>query len=425
GKWAVALAALIGTSSGPVAADTAVCPPSLEIECSLSAFATLAYAVSDNKTRYLHSIDSSGSMRADSLAGSQLDVHFNPKWGMTFQGVIKPPLDKDTGWEPVLSWAFLSYRPSNEWLIRVGKLRPPLFIYSQNMEVGITYDQVRPPPEFYSISSMYDLIGGSVGKTWALDDGSEVTLEGYVGGREQPGRHYDSGAGSASYGKNDVRSAGLVLSRSTEGLLLRAGFHAGRIWRLDGNGLYYQTYQPVALPFPSPLGGTLYRPDGPLTKADFYIYTVGVDWSFDDWQLTSEFALKSLPEIKIVGPSYGGYVTLARKIKDWTPYITLAGIRTGDDQLELFQNLNNTPVPLLVRGAPTNLPASYHQTLAGEVQVYDQWSLTLGSAYRLSSTTKLKAEWMHTEVGVGSVLFDGLKANSRVNIFTVSISKTF
>jgi hypothetical protein len=129
--------------------------PSLHVaavDFAVTGFGTLGYAVSDQDFRYLRYIDNGGTFKADSLLGVQVETRFSPAWGGTIQGVASAPRAHDNGYEAKLRWAFLSYRPTNEWLLRVGRLRPPVLIRTQNAEVGVTYDEARLPVEEYSLS---------------------------------------------------------------------------------------------------------------------------------------------------------------------------------------------------------------------------------------------------------------------------------
>ena len=78
------------------------------------------------------------------------------------------------------SWAFLSYRPTNDWLIRAGKQRIPLYLYSETVDVGVTYDFARLPTEMYSIISSDDFTGLSFSKNWGMENG-DLSLDGYWG----------------------------------------------------------------------------------------------------------------------------------------------------------------------------------------------------------------------------------------------------
>ncbi len=149
-------------------------------EVSISGFGTLGYAVSDKEYAYQRFIDDNGTIRRDTVFGLQADVKINGQFSMTLQGKIAPSDKDDKNWDPVLSWAFLSYRPTNDWLFRLGKLRVPIYLNSESMDVGVTYDMARLPAEMYSMAPANDFVGASFSKTWNACIG-DLMLDGYWG----------------------------------------------------------------------------------------------------------------------------------------------------------------------------------------------------------------------------------------------------
>ena len=115
-------------------------------EFAITGYGTLGYARSDEDFRYLRYIDRDGTLKADSLLGLQLEARFDPKWSATVQVVASAPRTRDSGYEAAIRWAFVGFRPENDWLLRFGRLRPPVLINTQNAEVGVTYDQEGFPP---------------------------------------------------------------------------------------------------------------------------------------------------------------------------------------------------------------------------------------------------------------------------------------
>src|ERR1044071_9446964 len=99
-----------------------MCTGAQAADFTLSGFATMGYARSDQDFRYLRYIDNGGTLKADSLVGAQAEARFNPEWGATVQAVASAPRTRDEGVEAKVRWAFLSFRPDNEWLFRVGRL---------------------------------------------------------------------------------------------------------------------------------------------------------------------------------------------------------------------------------------------------------------------------------------------------------------
>src|SRR6185369_2047376 len=87
-------------------------------EFNWSGFGTAGYAISDNANRYQRFITDRGTFNRDSVFGGQLDVKFNQQFGATIQARLAPAADSDSRWEPSLAWAFLSWRPLDDFLLR-------------------------------------------------------------------------------------------------------------------------------------------------------------------------------------------------------------------------------------------------------------------------------------------------------------------
>ena len=94
----------------------------------------------ENKTNYL----------ADTVFGLQLDTKISVNTRFSAQLVAK---DKDNSFDVEAEWLFVSHRLSNNVDIRAGRLRLPIYLISETILVGQSYDWVRPPFEVYSISA--------------------------------------------------------------------------------------------------------------------------------------------------------------------------------------------------------------------------------------------------------------------------------
>ncbi|MDP2266474.1 MAG: hypothetical protein Q8J70_07995, partial [Thiobacillus sp.] len=150
------------------------------VDYLLSGYGTIGYAQSDQENAYLRFIDDNGSFKRDTVLGAQLSARFNPEWSATIQAKLATATDSDKDVKATLSWAFLSYRPTDDWLFRVGKLRIPFYLNSENADVGTTFTPARLPIEVYSTAATVDFVGASFAKTWQIKE-SELILDGYWG----------------------------------------------------------------------------------------------------------------------------------------------------------------------------------------------------------------------------------------------------
>ena len=393
------------------------------VDVNLSAFGTIGYAQSDQDFKYLRYIDDDGTLKADSLVGVQAEFQFDPQWGATVQAVGSAPRTKDDGYEAKFRWAFLSFRPDNEWLFRVGRVRPPVFLNSQNSEVGVTYDQVRLPPEVYSLSPVYDFDGAAVTKTWATAKG-DVNVDAYWGKANLKFRFHSQSAPPQPYFAERVTVKGLIVSYSPGALVLRGGAHHANVQSKEPVPVA-ERYTPTPIPGPSPIGGTLFVPTGFRWDFPVSIITFGADWRPGDWRVTAEFLHRIVPDSDIAFASKSGYVTIARQFGKWTPYATYARLLSDPNVRDAYKAIYGVPVPLAVQGPPTFVPSNFNAEQADRISVYDQYSTGLGTSYSFSSTSKLKFEWMRTKIGLASSLTDGDANNKSVNVFSLSYSAAF
>jgi hypothetical protein len=287
----------------------------------------------------------------------------------------------------------------------------------------VTYDQARLPQEVYSLSPVYDFDGGAVTKTWSLEN-SEINLDAYWGKADLKFRLPQRNAAQPMYIPERVRATGLILSHTKDSLVLRGGAHRATIELGDGQ-MAPGPFTPTPIPFPPPIGGTLYLPGSAFSKFDVTVLTLGADWRAGDWQVTGEYVQRILKDVKIGLGGKSAYVTLARHIGKWTPYVTHARLHSDSDTRGLYQAVNGTPVPLSAQVFPPFLPANFHRTLADAMGVFDQYSTMLGASYSFSATSKLKLEWMRTHIGLASSLADGDVHNKSFNVFSVSYSMAF
>jgi hypothetical protein len=89
----------------------------------------------------------------------------------------------------------------------------------------------------------------------------------------------------------------------------------------------------------------------------------------------------------------------------------------------VYTGINGTPVPLAAQAQ--GVPANFHGLLADQISVYDQYSTMLGTSYSFSATSKLKLEWMRTNIGLASSLADGNASNRSFTVLSLSYSVAF
>lgn len=372
--------------------------PASATDLSWSAFGTLGYAQSDGEYQYENFLDNSGTVKRDSRLGLQGTAEFTPHWSATVQARLAPSATDDGKWRATLPWAFVSYRASNDLLLRAGKLRMPMYLYSENMDVGASYAVQRMPTEVYSTAPTTDFTGASFSKSWPFALG-DLTLDGYAG---RTSLHPSSAEGS---GALRTRTAGLVLSLRNDDDTYRAGIQRalisvspGNYFTQAGNSSYNGIHDANSAgsgngsqpPMPSipGMGGEL----------DMRVFLLGADVGVGrNVRLVGEYARRRAADVVTPKNTQGAYLTLQYPAGPWTPYATVARLLTDKE----------------ARQASTN---GYFD---------DQSSAALGVSYALTPSSKLKAEWMHVKFGAGSSLVDSAGKASGKGLNVMSLSYSF
>jgi hypothetical protein len=405
---------------------------------SWSVFGTAGYAVSNRPWRYQRFIDDGGTFKRDSVLGAQLDLQFTPQWSATLQPRLAPASRSDREWDLTAAWAFAAWRPDNDWLLRVGKLRMPAMLRSEQLDVGQTYDELRVPAEVYSLLPANDFTGAYITRSWSRDSG-ELSLSLYRGNSPLQNRNRVwvregiPGALPAGVRFNDleIEVQGAVLTWRGAGLTTRAGLHHTRVHSTNGSPLlvrpswaglapgvgYWQTVN--GLPGPGV---------EQVSHSNNLAFTVGGEAELGaGWRVAAEL-LHVLPrEIEIGQDFTSGYVTAYRTWSALTAYATVSAIRPGHRLRQWVEQLEGTTVPAPVPGAAL-LNASM-RTRADVSPMFRQQSLALGASYTLTPRSKLKAEWLHTRAH-GSQFMDTpagepLLRTRRVDVLSASYSFAF
>lgn len=420
-------AALLAASCGPAAA----------VDLAWSGFATLGFARSDAPYTYQRSIDRNGTFDRDSVLAGQLDMRLTPQWSATVQAKAAPALRADHRWDLTASWAFVAWRPNDDWLLRAGRLRVPLFLYSETQDVGAANDMARTPNEMNAITPTPDFTGLYATRNWTLGE-REVTVDGYTGyanmayrqwSRESLGPGLSAGA---RFTDVRVRSTGLVLTVRGPDALWRAGIHKTNTRLASG--------QPMTVRFPrvdlAPGVGYWQVDDalpGPgvvrIPSIENLLFTFGAELQLGNgWRVAGELGRARQFDTELGADATAGYLALFKSIDRFTPYISVSRMLSSRSQREWYDRLSKATMPSFVPGAAQIVGA---QRAAADLQtVFDQHSVGLGMSYRLDASSKLKAEWMRTSIGKTSSMVDvppggASPSGTHVNVISINYSVAF
>lgn len=400
--------------------------PAQALDLTWSGFGTIGFAQSDKSYKYQRFIDNHGTLERDTILGGQLDARLSQQWSATIQAKVAPSDHNDTDWQASLAWAFVSWRPSDDWLIRAGKIRLPLMLNTENNDVGATFDFARLPQEVYSISPTTDVLGVSISKTWMLDS-YEWMLEGYSGHEKTYQRYYvrtvqPDGAGPGSlFTPFRMNSSGLVLTVRDIGNTFRIGVH-----EVVASRIGEQSHADIPFVHQGPYDYYDVRSGRRVSRLFIPVLTLGASVSLPaDFKMTAEYARVRVNSASEGLSRWGTYLAIDKRIGDWKPYIYYAKMRSTGKALDLYRAIEaSSHNPSL----PAPLP-NYQTFNADLVSGYDQWTGALGTSYRLSPVSLLKAEYAHTRTGVVSSFVDApvgsASGGQHINVFSFSYNFIF
>ena len=249
---------------------------------SISGFGSTSIAKTDNSTPLFvnREITDDTCYDCDTIFGLQADLSIVSNLNASVQ-VVKRPQDEWSS--PELEWAYLNYE-FNQFSFRAGKLRIPLFLVSEYFFVGQAYTWARPPQDVYdSILGFTSFEGVSATWQWDASDEIVVNITPYYGFGNDNKIEF---SGSEFNFESDYMAG---LSTEVSGFNYRVHL-----------GYMRSEYQVERLGLTSP-------------KETTNIYTLGGEYSYDQWQFMSEIQTDDIQT--------NWYVSAAYNINDFTPYL--------------------------------------------------------------------------------------------------------
>ncbi len=269
---------------------------------SLSGFGSTSWAKSDNDTPLLlhRDIEDTSCFDCDTIFGLQLDM-YHEGFHASAQ-VVKRPQDN---WNnPELEWAYLAYSHEN-WQVHLGRLRNPLFLYSEYYYVGQAYTPARPPSEVYnSILGITYFEGGSF--TWTQEFGEQYTLDitPFFGLKDDRKIQYND---MTTVDVKTHEMFGMNLSLSADNYRWNFAYLKSK---------YDNIIRISDLPDPIVVD----------KNSTIELFSLGAEYDFDNLTLTAE-AQKN-------DRLWSWYAMAAHRFGHWTPYISYAQQYNANDDLD-------------------------------------------------------------------------------------------
>jgi opacity protein-like surface antigen len=218
-------------------------------------------------------------------------------------------------WSPEIEWAFLSHTFDNDLTLRAGRLRVPLYMYSDYLEVNFAQPWLRPPEEVYAVVPVSSYEGVDFVYTIPFDE-AEWLFQAYTGVGSDP----DSETGFGTDVKYDD-VMGLATSFTYNSFTVRASY----VMTTLNSG------QAIAPGVGVPL---FYFDD-----SDTNFMGLGASYDDGDLLIVAEWTRSQVDATQSDDALYAGnwqdvdsaYISVAYRFGDITPYVTYAIMETSDD----------------------------------------------------------------------------------------------
>lgn len=285
---------------------------SLTDKFQFNGFISGAYISADNDAGYNYS-DNSTNLSQDSKLGFQGTFSISDNTQAVMQLMMRGEYD----WEVEAEWAYLSHKFDNGVQLRGGKLRVPLFMYSDYLDVGYAQPFARPPEEVYGTIPFSSYTGAGI--TYDVEyDESTLSMQAFGG---------ESDVKNTNVNLSNLMGANL--SWTDEVWTLR-GVYATAV--LDGDITRSARVNNSSLPAPIlPAGAYLTVESTILTLDDARGEFIGVGASYDNGEMLAVLEWTRAETDGAYPDTDAGYITLGYRIKAFTPYVTVAYLESQDN----------------------------------------------------------------------------------------------
>ena len=391
---------------------------------SWSGFGTLAYTRDDSDSLgFFRDLtqnkqpEQTGSFAIDSQLGVQLSYQFNPKFRATTQLVYA---DKSLyKFNTAVEWAFLGYKPQNDWDIRLGRMAIDLFEVSETRRIDYISTWMRPPAEMYAWITPYYIDGVDVTKSFIRGDNFwRVKLQ-Y--GQLESFVELADGSSIVEINVDDLIIASVSLDSFP---------WAFRTSLLTFDSSDVDTFGPDLvlalnglLQFPVP--GTVRTEAEDViaiiqeySGASVQYWQASANYRQNNWIFKAE-VVNVDTDARATPDGWAAYINLGYEFNQFTPYAVLSTFQSDNRPVNLSDDWLTIPNGPLLRAS-----AERYFNLA----LIQQDTLSLGVIYPIDDKLLLKFQWDHSRVGAGGYALwasEGAVENQDQDVNLISVGLNF
>ncbi|MBC7957301.1 MAG: hypothetical protein H7Y33_15690 [Cytophagales bacterium] len=240
------------------------------------------------------------STTPDSKVGAQVNAVFNSKLSAVLQVVSQ--YQHDSSYSPQVEWANVTFKPTSDLSLRLGRIALPSYLMSESRLVGYAHIWARPPQEVYGVFPLTNNDGVDLSYHHQMG-GAQNTVQAYYGTNKVK----ISGGGTAeakpSWGINDTVEVGSLTLRAAY-TSLKENLDIPGLAPLYGGMAFFGETDMLAK----------YSPNDMKTSA----LALGANYDPGNWFLMGEYV--DYKGAGILADSRSWYVAGGYRLGKFTPY---------------------------------------------------------------------------------------------------------
>lgn len=270
----------------------------------ISGFGSIVAFQESEDAGYVDLQDTSGDLNfeSESKFGLQLNGDITDSTSFTAQILSKGIAD----WDLNLEWAYLSHTFDNDVTVRGGKLRLPVYMFADYLDVGYAQPFLRAPKDVYFPLSVSSYMGVDLMYTMDAGDG-QITFQPYYGASAET--EAESSTTGTIVDFNDL--IGLVVKYELDELMLRASYS-------EAKG---ESDDPILAPLFDGVSGSFVE--------------LGFRYDFEQFSVLGEYTEYEVESLYPTIESW--FVGLIYNLDEFTPYLTYSSAESTDnDQRDII-----------------------------------------------------------------------------------------
>lgn len=291
----------------------------------LNGFLSAGMLVTDASNDVAYNIPERGevtnnpSFGVSTLIGLQLTAKLSDQFNAVGQFVASGDnTNGNTAYDVDSTWAFVQYQPASDVKVNLGRMRLPLFLYSDTVQVGYSYPYSFLPNEVYRIVPFFNMNGiSTIYQRSVGSSGWSLQAQPFFG---QDTSQYDVVTVSGSEQLTDYDENNLVGTSVTMS---------------NGNMVFHGSYSHLELSA-TPSGSST----ATINDGDTSFYSFGAKFNVNNILLSGEYAHRDVP--KGVAELTGFYGTVGYQLEKFLPTLTYAHLKT-DNQDKLTAPSDEAP----------------------------------------------------------------------------------